>query len=213
MKKGVKREKKTTAKPPPSKIEPNPNGVNWVEKLPAEVRNQIYRDVLVDPEIPTIDISTTPLPLEPPLLGTNQQIRSEARGVFWKEFKFEPLVKDFDVDPLVRWLDADPDRRDGMYPGFRFEFSSKPPVGKWHDNVSYWIEVYAEQRVRRPVHTAGGVPRVRGTPEDDLIELFDQVDQILVAGILHGLEFENFVVGMIDDLKATDARWEMSRYD
>lgn len=82
VKRGVEKETKTTAKPPPSKIEPDPNGVNWVEKLPAEVRNQIYRDVLVDPEIPTIDISATPVPLEPPLLGTNRQIRSEARGIF-----------------------------------------------------------------------------------------------------------------------------------
>lgn len=64
---------------------------------------------------------------------------------FWKEFKFEPLVTDFDVEPLVRWLEADPDRRDGMYPGFKFEFSSKPPVGKWHHNVACWIEVYAAQ--------------------------------------------------------------------
>lgn len=214
VKKGVKRERKTTAKPPPSKIEPNPNGVNWVEKLPAEVRNQIYREVLIDPEIPLIDLSTTSPPLDPPLLGTNKQVRSEARPMFYLENKFRPLITDFDASALVRWLGDDPKLRDKMYPEFQLDFSPYPPKGLWHRNVSDWIENYLLRKVRRPVHEPGVIP-ASDTPDAHVIELFDRVDRLLKANVVRGLHrFMKAVDLMIDEMSWKDFRWAAkSDYD
>lgn len=59
-------------------------------KLPAELRNRIYRLVLVQPY--GIDVSRIRAPNEPALLATCSQVREEALAVYYSENIFYEFV-------------------------------------------------------------------------------------------------------------------------
>jgi hypothetical protein len=74
--------------------------------LPAELRNEIYA-VALDERGPIRIRTTLPYLLEPALLATNRQVRSEAVGIWYGENVFE-------IDgssPAVRFLRAATDEK------------------------------------------------------------------------------------------------------
>lgn len=62
---------------------------------PAEIRNQIYENVLVESE--PIEISSSNTPAEPGLLAVNQQVRKEARKLYYAQNTFNIVLVDYDV--------------------------------------------------------------------------------------------------------------------
>jgi hypothetical protein len=62
-----------------------------------EIRNEIYRLVLVSEiEVAAADA----LPMVPPLLRTNSQIRSEARGIFYQENRVKISVLSYNISKI-----------------------------------------------------------------------------------------------------------------
>lgn len=70
--------------------------------LPAEIRNQIYKNVLVESE--PIDVNSSNIPAEPGLLRVNRNIRNEARHFYYNDNLFLFTVYNYDGILLVRWL-------------------------------------------------------------------------------------------------------------
>ncbi|KAK5127348.1 hypothetical protein LTR85_006687 [Meristemomyces frigidus] len=69
--------------------------------LPPEMRNRIYRAVLVEDGIRIEAPNHIPLP--PALLQTCRQIRRECRGIFLKENEFMFDINDNDATLYIRW--------------------------------------------------------------------------------------------------------------
>lgn len=84
----------------------NPTGKTTFLSLPAEIRNEIYSLALVECSPVTIR-SARPYLLEPGLLATNRQVRSEVLGIWYGENVFE-------IDgssPAVKFLRATSDNK------------------------------------------------------------------------------------------------------
>jgi hypothetical protein len=76
----------------------------YLLNIHAEIRNEIYRLVLVSEDKIRVGVHDAP-PMDPPLLRTNRQIRSEARGIFHKENRAEFAVLNYDIRKIIAWLD------------------------------------------------------------------------------------------------------------
>jgi hypothetical protein len=62
-----------------------------------KIRNEIYRLILVSEiEVAAADA----LPMDPPLLRTNSQIRSEARGIFYQENRVKISVLSYNISKI-----------------------------------------------------------------------------------------------------------------
>lgn len=68
-------------------------------KLPAELRNSIYRYAVV--RISPIDIDATGLQ-EPALLWVSKQIRQEAAPIFWSENKLRITTVDYNITAYMK---------------------------------------------------------------------------------------------------------------
>ena len=66
-------------------------------KLPAELRNRIYRTALVSSD--ALDVTDKPRPTEPALLATCKQIRTEALGIYYSENSFLLSINIFNRYP------------------------------------------------------------------------------------------------------------------
>lgn len=78
-------------------------------ELPAELRNRIYRDCLVEERpIKLFERSSEPRRhgVAPALLRTCSQIRSEAIEIYYLENRFEAVVEDCDVGEIEVWIDS-----------------------------------------------------------------------------------------------------------
>ena len=70
--------------------------------LPAELRNKIYKEALVETD--AIKVSESTIPPEPGLLRVNRQIREEAQDIYYNDNLFRFPIADYDTTMLVRWL-------------------------------------------------------------------------------------------------------------
>ena len=77
------------------------NECRLLHKLPAEMRNRIYREVLVDPECVFIEDAEDFQ--EPPLLQTCRQIRQEAITIYYRENYFCICAEGFNSDRGYTW--------------------------------------------------------------------------------------------------------------
>lgn len=78
-------------------------------QLPAELRNEIYEYALTSnsrrrPGDIYARLGVDPLPVDPPLLRVNRQIRQEAIGIYYGVNKFVFRVTDFNIQPLLAWF-------------------------------------------------------------------------------------------------------------
>ncbi|KAK4549861.1 hypothetical protein LTR36_005162 [Oleoguttula mirabilis] len=73
--------------------------------LPPELRNRIYRFVLVESD--DIHVAATgPLPVEPGFLRTCSQVRNESSAIYYKKNKFNFVVKNHNARLYVQWAEA-----------------------------------------------------------------------------------------------------------
>jgi hypothetical protein len=68
--------------------------------LPPEIRNMIYRLVVVQGVINIPASTTSP---EPPLLRANKKIRQEAMQIYCKENVFRWRIRVFDARHYIAW--------------------------------------------------------------------------------------------------------------
>jgi hypothetical protein len=71
-------------------------------KLPAELRNEIYQLVLVEPYPHVVTITATGIE-EPSILHTCKEVRGEAIQVYYGQNQFEHTVLNQDSDPVAKW--------------------------------------------------------------------------------------------------------------
>lgn len=82
-----------------------PQQTSSLFNLPGEIRNRIYRLVLVhQPDCNILPLSGKRS--SAPLLHTCQQIRSEARSIYYGENNFHVLTSPYAADRFLRWLHA-----------------------------------------------------------------------------------------------------------
>jgi hypothetical protein len=129
----------------PSSIKQNSPFLN----LEAELRNEIYRLVLVSEPI-VVEIAGAP-PVEHPLLKTCRQIRTEARGIYLRESKLIFAVRNLDIRKVVVWLDrslAHPDVH-SMYANAQLALTATPKDRSSWAFLRYWAFLYRAGRCPR----------------------------------------------------------------
>lgn len=149
-------------------------------KLPAELRNQVYRLVLVGDEVFDINSNATP-PLDHPLLKTCRLVRAEARKIYYEENRMIWHVHNFDVSRLVQWLDLSNAHWD-LYRESNSEMHLTHKVKEHKDswpNLLNWVDLYWQHRCRRIDHYHGAGVVGRAVPQDQVVEFFDLVDKLV----------------------------------
>ncbi|KAM0715513.1 hypothetical protein Q7P37_009011 [Cladosporium fusiforme] len=176
--------------------------------LPGELRNQIYRYVLVHGEgdpANSYELSHNSSPLlDPPLLQTCRQIRAEAHKIFWKENEFEVTILNCGIINFLNWHKAAKSHQSAsLILSLRF---TRPALGDhddgtagpwvWYDaawdNLMEWVRAYMEGRsFRVGTRSSYGVPRpVAAGPFDIVIQVFNFVDALIEELLLHDLDRE-----------------------
>jgi len=115
----------------------------YLLELSAELRNTIYRLALVSEDPIELEDADIP-PMDPPLLKTCRQIRSEARGIFYKENKVIFLVEDWDISRIVKWLDLSSAHHD-LCVNTKPQMSVTGKNPEWFErfeNMLLWIHFY-----------------------------------------------------------------------
>lgn len=154
-------------------------------KLPGELRNRIYRALLVsDSHILT---NTSGIP-EPPLLLASQQIRNEAITIYYNENKFTIPIPDYSSDIFL----AVTQRVEQLRTRYKIApwtvcTSPQPSLPNW-SNVMQWLKRYH----------SGLITGVIDSPEQ-LLKLWSErlTSDLVIAGMFC----------MVDSMKGK-AAWE-----
>ena len=147
-----------------------------------ETRNEIYRLVLVSEiEVAAADS----LPMDPPLLRTNRQIRSEARGIFYQENRVKISVLNYNISKINAWLGLSSAHRD-MYANAQLVLSvTNQNTICWY-NLRYWVYQYNRGRCPRLTLASSSLAtdHIHATDRDrrPAIGLFDVADAHLASG-------------------------------
>jgi len=103
--------------------------------LPAELRNQIYRQVLVEDQITMTPEGAAPLTPPPTLLQTCRRIREEAASIYFEENTFAFYVTSLDVCRVTEWADLSEQHAQANQ---ILAFVSQP---NWA-NLLHWLELF-----------------------------------------------------------------------
>jgi hypothetical protein len=76
--------------------------------LPAELRNQIYKEAVVESD--AIEVSRSSVPAEPGLLRVNRQIRKEVKDIYYRDNLFKFHLFDYDATIFIRWFGSSESR-------------------------------------------------------------------------------------------------------
>ncbi|KAM0689619.1 hypothetical protein Q7P36_010490 [Cladosporium allicinum] len=150
----------------------------YLLNIHPEIRNEIYRLVLVSNGVIEVASADTP-PMDPPLLRTCSQIRTEARGIFYKENKVRFTVKNYDIRKIVAWLDRSAARHDLLANAHLALSVSSDWVFCWYALLN-WAYAYREGRCGRLTLDASSIaPNDVHTKDADRLEaiaMFDAVE-------------------------------------
>ena len=124
----------------PEVLDPHPESP--LLSLPPEIRNRIYRAVLVDEEGPIYVKPDEKLPAAPGLLQTCRVIRKEAITIYYQENRFVFDVEDFDVSEYVEWFRT----KRQYHPETCLEMD---PSTNW-ENLLVWLKVFFQKGIPRP---------------------------------------------------------------
>ncbi|KAK4549860.1 hypothetical protein LTR36_005161 [Oleoguttula mirabilis] len=119
---------------------PPPDSKHTLLSLPPEIRNQIYRAVLIEPHSIAVREGVRP-PEEPALLATCRHIRNEALGIFWKENNFEILVCDFAASFYIKWCGVSKKTSDSRY-NSTHTFTLSGDIDWWY--LKNWLRAFFE---------------------------------------------------------------------
>ncbi|KAK4610581.1 hypothetical protein CLAFUW4_14138 [Fulvia fulva] len=109
--------------------------------LPAELRNKIYRLVLVeDSEI--IIPPWGPLPAPPGLLATNTQIRNEASSIYFQENNFHFVIYESNAVFFLTFRDSS---RAQAYHAQISRGIIEPTSPSW-ENAKIWLRAFYDGR-------------------------------------------------------------------
>jgi hypothetical protein len=158
----------------------------YLLEIHPEIRNEIYRLVLVSKDPIEVAATDTP-PMDPPLLRTCSQIRTEARGIFYKENKVNFAVLDYDIRKIVDWLDRSTARHD-LFANAQLALSvSSRWVYCWHALLN-WAYAYHQGRCGRLTLDSSSIaPNDAHAKEADRLEaiaMFDRFEKRPVGGSL-----------------------------
>lgn len=137
-----------------------------LDKIPAEVRNQIWRDVLVTD---TFVLVNKDEPHQPALLRTCKQIREEATSIYFNENGFMLPMDGYDSTLGLQWCNfAVPHFKDGMA---ALDWEREAGTETWED-LKIWLQL---------TH-AGLVPRYSPTYypigcDEQAEEMFDFLEE------------------------------------
>jgi hypothetical protein len=185
---------------PPCQNTPTPQVVEkqpcYLLHIHAEIRNEIYRLVLVSEDKIRVGVNDAP-PMDPPLLRTNRQIRSEARGIFYKENRAEFSVLNYDIRKIITWLDLSPIHH-SLYANAQLELSVTDQYTICWYNLHNWVYMYRKGRCARLTYRSSFCERITyavSVPtvghahihshlfdRDQAIELFRVAQKHLAAG-------------------------------
>ncbi|WPA98163.1 uncharacterized protein RHO25_002774 [Cercospora beticola] len=130
-----------TRKPPLSSLKPSSQDASPFFSLPGELRNRIYRLVLVEEH--DVLVSHTGY-TRSGLLGVCQQIAAEATAIYYEENIFQSVVTDYDSQvmyALCRHLTAMKQRGLSVRVQATFCLNSWSPTPNWN-NLMTWIKRY-----------------------------------------------------------------------
>jgi len=123
-------------------VSESPNASSQFFKLPLEIRNTIYRLVLIESH--NIDLAETGVP-EPGLLETCRRVRAEAKGIFYLENTFNVSFNEYDPTQILRVIARK--HQVGKLPKSHFATDFKP---KW-TNLVRWLWLCHRREVMRGV--------------------------------------------------------------
>lgn len=140
-----------------------------LERLPGELRNRIYRYVLL--RNGPFTVTATGIQ-EPPLLSVCKQIRQEGILIFYGENEIHVPFMDYDSSLFVKWTEKSRALAEKYNVPRRFArvrgVGNKSP--HW-ENLSTWLKRYHEDVVGR-----GILPPSKATPDSSL-------DQLVIGGM------------------------------
>ena len=149
-----------------------------------EIRNEIYRLVLVSDGRIEVGADDA-LPLDPPLLRTNRQIRSEARGIFYKENTVKITVLDYDVRKIVKWVDQSPAHHDMCTKMHLQLFVSSSWIYCFHAMLN-WAYAYFQGRCGRLTLESSSLAPNDANAKDvnrlEVIAMFDALENHPLVG-------------------------------
>jgi hypothetical protein len=157
----------------------------YLLKAHPEIRNEIYRLVLVSEDPIEVGASDAP-PMDPPFLRTCSLIRFEARGIFYKENTVKFTVVDYNIRRIVRWFDLSPSHHD-LCTKIHVQLSvSHKWVYCWSALLN-WAYAYRQGRCGRLTLDSSSVaPNNAHATESDRIQavsLFDIADRHLKSHV------------------------------
>ncbi|PPJ54496.1 hypothetical protein CBER1_02475 [Cercospora berteroae] len=135
-----------TRKPPLSSLKPSSQDASPFFSIPGELRNRIYRLVLVKEH--DVLVSHTGY-TRSGLLGVCQQIAAEATAIYYEENTFQSLVTDYDSQvmyDLCRHLNAMKQRGLSVRIQGTFSLNSWSPTPSWK-NLMLWLKRYFHREV------------------------------------------------------------------
>lgn len=106
--------------------------------IPGEIRNLVYRKVLVQRKI---HIGPSDRPGQPALLQVNSQIRQEAIQIYYRENRSKWEIYAFNADDYMNWYQSSPHRANA-----KLSLVLDGPLN-W-DNLLRWIEAWFEGKGR-----------------------------------------------------------------
>ncbi|KAK5127464.1 hypothetical protein LTR85_006803 [Meristemomyces frigidus] len=124
--------------------DPAPASTHTLLTLPLEMRNRIYRFVLVEPQNIVIRANEKP-PEEPALLATCRQVRQESLNIYWKENNFEIEVRDYLAAFYARWCTKSKDKSDSKY-NCTHTFTLLGRINWW--NLKAWLRACYNKECR-----------------------------------------------------------------
>ena len=174
--------------------------------LPPEIRNEIWRAVLVETDAIEIP-STGPRPTPPALLQTCRRVREEGIWIYLRDNTFSMLIQEFDARMYLSWIQFSP-----LHMDCNLQFDMFPSTN-WKA-LLYWLEAhyYGETDEQYPQSNAESRQNLSQNPplhQDAAIKLFETVDKITEAQIFwpRWTEAREILETIHEVLTAMDPAW------
>lgn len=170
--------------------------------LPPELRNAIYREVLLENGVVRITNEARPAP--PSLLQVNRQIRKEATAIYYKENTLRFCIWKFDAGVYITW---------SQLFTFHGEFSTRwsfEGPRNW-ENLLQWVEASYTGKCTKLQRSSTSPPQSSTGKTIVVGKFFDLMNNLsLVQGMSWEKVKEQLEV-VHDMLCATDEVWESEK--
>ncbi|KAJ9635226.1 hypothetical protein H2201_003240 [Coniosporium apollinis] len=166
-----------------------PKPANLLMRLPGELRNEIYRLVLVKKK--TLRVTKDSIPKQPQLTRVSRQIRKEAISIFYRENEFMVHAWGYDISHEHMWLSKIGPENAKLLSlpngdiNISYYFRRAKSLQKGRrclDNLLLWLEGYY---LGKPFYGRTNRSEVeredRTDPMRIFLELFDAADELRAA--------------------------------